>query len=398
MLQFISRQAKIYVGTEAVYGTAMGMYGFVLNLFFLSLGIDAAQIGAITSAGIVIMGACALPLGFLARRTGRKNMYAGGVLMIGANLVLYVFCPLRLLLVPVVLVAVGMTMVEVSEVQVMYQSCESDRERVTVFSISFATFSLCSALGTLIAGRLPQIMGYRGTLLAAGVITLIVGLLRWNMLNNDRAAEPGLQQKQRERIPLKRVLDRRFFSFLAVIAFHGALTNTIGPFSTLILKYRCSWPDSSISTVLTLASVCSFLFALYTPRLQRRLYHAGIYVGAYAALIAVLAALALIGNVFVFAVLFVVRSGLEVMLKNMIDSVTYLTLEESQKDIYAGARSLTKGSVGALTALVVGILLGRGDVSLVFWMTAGLMVCAAALFIFFIAPLFQDKKNGERTL
>ena len=86
------------------------------------------------------------------------------------------------------------------------------------------------------------------------------------------------------------------------------------------------------------------------------------------------------------------------MLKNMIDSVTYLTLEESQKDIYAGARSLTKGSVGALTALVVGILLGRGDVSLVFWMTAGLMVCAAALFIFFIAPLFQDKKNGERTL
>lgn len=398
MLQFMSKQAKVYVGTEAAYGVAMGIYGFVLNLFFLSLGLNATQIGAITSAGIVVMGACALPLGFLARKTGRKNMYAGGVLLIGANLVLYVFCPVRLLLFPVVFVAVGMTMVEVSEVQVMYQSCESDRERVTVFSVSFATFSLCSALGTFVAGRLPQFIGYRGTLLASGILTVIVGSLRWKMLADDRVADAETARPHRERVALKQVLDRKFFSFLAVIAFHGALTNTIGPFSTLILKYRCDWPDSSISTVLTLASVCSFMFALYTPRLQRKLYNTRIYVGVYGALIAVLATMAVIGNVYLFAVLFVVRSGLEIMLKNMIDSVTYLTLEESQKDIYAGARSLTKGAVGALTALVVGLLLGCGEVGLVFWMTTGLMVCAAILFIFFIAPLFQDKKNGERIL
>lgn len=397
MLPFISKQAKVYVGTEAVYGAAMGIYGFVLNLYFLSLGLSAVQIGAITSTGIVIMGACALPLGFLARRTGRKDMYAGGVLLIGANLVLYAICSLDWLLIPVVFVAVGMTMVEVSEVQVMYQSCEDDRERVTVFSISFATFSLCSALGTFLAGRLPQFIGYRGTLLAAGIITMAVGVLRWSMLADDRV--PGARGKRRRgRMPLRQVLDRRFFSFLAVIAFHGALTNTIGPFSTLILKYRCGWPDSRISTALTLTSVCGFLFALYTPRLQRRLYHAAVYVGTYAVLIAVLAAMAIIGSIYVFAVLFVLRSGLEIMLKNMIDSVTYLTLEDPQKDIYAGARSLTKGSVGALTALVVGLLLDHGEVSLVFWLAVGLMTCAAALFIFFIAPLFQDKKNGERTL
>ena len=55
-MQRFSRQALIYVGTEAVYGTAMGMYGFILNLFFLSLGLTAAQIGVITGAGIVVMG------------------------------------------------------------------------------------------------------------------------------------------------------------------------------------------------------------------------------------------------------------------------------------------------------------------------------------------------------
>lgn len=62
----MSHQAKFYAGTEAVYGVAMGMYGFVLNFFFLSLGLEAAQIGLITSTGIVVMGVCALPLGFMA--------------------------------------------------------------------------------------------------------------------------------------------------------------------------------------------------------------------------------------------------------------------------------------------------------------------------------------------
>lgn len=399
MLSFMSRQAKIYVGTEAVYGVAMGMYGFVLNFFFLSLGLEAAQIGLITSTGIVVMGACALPLGFLARRTGRKNMYAGGVLMIGANIVLYVLCPQALLFVPVVCLAIGMTMVEVSEVQVMYQSCESDRERVTVFSVSFATFSLCSAVGTFLAGRLPRLLGYRGTMLAAGCITLAVGLVRWRMLANDRACEGEGAPRKKARPPLRTVLDRRFFSFLAVIAFHGALTNTISPFANLILKYRCGWQDSGVSTVLTLASVCSFLFALYTPRLQRRrLYHTGMYVAAYVALIAVYGVMALCGSAVVFVMLFLVRSGLEVMLKNMIDSVTYLTLGEQQKDIYAGSRSLTKGAVGALTAFLVGNLLERRAIGLVFLTAAGLMVCAAVLFIIFITPLFGNKKNREKIL
>lgn len=199
-----------------------------------------------------------------------KKIYTGGMLMTGTKIVLYVLCPMALLFVPVVCLAVGMTMVKISEVQVMYQSCESDRERVTVFSASVATFSLCSAVGTFLAGRLPRLLGYRGTMLAAGCITLAVGFLRWRMLANDRIpAEEGPPRKK-GLVPLRAVLNRRFFSFLAVIAFHGALTNTTGPFANLLLKYRCGWQDGVVSTVLTLASVCGFLFALYTPRLQRR--------------------------------------------------------------------------------------------------------------------------------
>lgn len=390
-------QAKIYVGTEAIYGMAMGMYGFVLNFFLLSLGLELGQIGLITSTGVVVMGVCALPLGFVTSWTGRKNMYAGGVLIVGASIVLYVICPVRFLALPVVCLALGMTMVEVSEVQVMYQSCESDMERVNVFSFSFATFALCSAVGTFLAGRIPQLMGYRGTMLIAGCITLAVGLLRWNMLKDDRLSRGTNQMpKAKARAPLRKVLDRRFCAFLAVIAFHGALNNTIGPFANLILKYRCGWEDSGISTVLTGTAVCSFLFSLFTPCLQRgRLYRTGTYAGVYGVLIAVYGAMALCASKVLFVMLFLVRSGLEVMLKNMIDSVTYLTLEEQQKDIYASARSLTKGTVGALTALAVGFLLQRQEIGLVFLTAAGLMACALVLFILFIAPLFGKKGRGS---
>lgn len=56
MISFMSCQEKIYVGTEAMYGVAMGIYDFVLNFFLVSLGLEAAQIGLTTSASIVVMG------------------------------------------------------------------------------------------------------------------------------------------------------------------------------------------------------------------------------------------------------------------------------------------------------------------------------------------------------
>ncbi len=395
----VSRQARIYIGTEAVYGVSMGIYGFILNLFFLSLGMDAASIGGLTSAGIVIMGACALPLGFLAQKTGRRNLYAAGVLTIGAGEVLYAVSTTGTIAVPMILVAIGMTMVEVSEVQVMYQSCERDAERVTAYSVSFAVFALCAAAGTFLAGRLPQYIGYRGTLALSGGITLAVGTMRMTLLENDRRKQQETGEKQAAKIPLRKVADRRFFSFLAVIALHGALGNLIGPFANLILKYRLDWQDGRISTLMTCSSVCIFLFALYTPKIQRRrMYRPGVYLAGYAVLICISLGMTFCTGTAVFVLLFLLRAGAETMLKNMIDSVTYLMLDDRQKDIYAGARSLTKGAVGALAALLSGFLLGRGKIGLVFAAAAGLMLCAAVLFMIFIAPILGRQKEKEQTL
>lgn len=189
------------------------------------------------------------------------------------------------------------------------------------------------------------------------------------------------------------VLDRKFFAFLAVIALHGALSNTIGPFSNLIVKYRSGWPDKNVSTVLTAALLINFVFAICTPSLQRKLYHRRIYLGVYTALITVLLLLATDIGTMPFVLLFLSRGGMETMLKNMLDSVTYLTLDEEQKDIYSGARSLVKGAVGALTAILVGLLLDGMKIYAVFLMAAGLMITAVILFLCLIAPMFKNKSE-----
>lgn len=49
--------------------------------------------------------------------------------------------------------------------------------------------------------------------------------------------------------------------------------------------------------------------------------------------------------------IFALRNGLKIMLKNMLDSVTHLMYEETQKYIYDRARSLSNGLIGAVTAL-----------------------------------------------
>lgn len=394
-----SRQAKIYIATEAVYGVAMGMYGFILNLFLESIGLNLQSIGSLTSLGIMVTGLCALPLGFCARHTGRKNMYAGGVLLIGLNIILYVFCPTRLILLPAVFLAIGMTMVEVSEVQVMYHCCENDAERITVYSAAFAFFILGSAVGTFLAGHLPAWLGsYRSAMLLSGIITLTVGSFRWFLLTPDHANPSAKGFGKITPAFLKKVVDRRFTGFMIVVTMHGALASTIGPYSTLILKYQSGWQDGAIASVLTLAPVFQFIMAIFTPVIQHRKYSVGTYLIIYFLLIINYLALALCGNITVFMVLFIVRCGLEVVIKNMIDSVAYLILDDRQQDIYSGIRSLAKGIAGAGMAFLVGIFLDRVKINYIFYATAGLMTCAAGLFLIFITPILKIKKHEEAHL
>lgn len=393
MLCKISGQARVYVITEIVYGLSMGMYGFALNFFFLAQGLDTAWIGAITGTGIVAMGVCALPLGVLVGCWGRrKNIYAGGVLLVGLNTIAYTFFPGELYLLPALMIAVGLTMVEVSEIQVMYQSCTGSREKILVYSVSFAAFSLSSAVGTSLAGWLPRRIGYDGTLVLVGIITVAVGIARWRMLAADiperetivRLSLAGLWQ----------IMDQRFLAFLGVTAMHGALTNMIGPFANLILKYRCGWSDSKVSAAITASLVVEFAFALYTPRLQRKVYQVKNYLVVYLLFFLCSLGLAFPSSALFFVLLYLLRCGLEVMLKNMIDSVTYLTLENNQKDIYAGARLLTKGLVGAGSAFAVGILLDCGRMQLVFLLAAALTLCAVGLFVLGVVPILKNQTKG----
>lgn len=392
MLCKISGQARVYVITETVYGLSMGMYGFALNFFFLGQGIDTARIGVITGTGIVAMGVCALPLGILAGRWGRKNVYAGGVLLVGVNTIAYTFCPEKLYLLPALMIAIGLTMVEVSEIQVMYQSCTSSREKILVYSMSFAAFSLSSAVGTSLAGWLPSQIGYGGTLGMAGTITVVVGIARWKMLEADI---PALETRGHLSVEvLWQIMDQRFLAFLGVTAMHGALTNMIGPFANLILKYRCGWSDGKVSVAVTASLVVGFVFALYTPRLQRKVYEVKNYLVVYLLFFLCSIGLALPSSAWFFVILYLLRCGVEIMLKNMVDSVTYLTLENKQKDIYSGTRSLTKGLMGAGSAFAVGVLLDRGRMDLVFILAAALTLCAAGLFVVGVAPILKNQTKG----
>jgi|GEM_PF-591719 len=188
-----------FLATEALYGIAIGMYALVLNLHLLSKGLKETQVGTLASTGILIMGLLAIPVALLADRLGRKRLLVGGIAFIAAGQ----FCfaqssGMAAFFAAQALVSVGLTLVETTEVQLLFHYCRSRKEETRAFSLMFAVFTAFTGVGTLIAGRLSDAFdgggAYRMPLLLAGVVLLVHCVARGVWLPAERrVAATGLK-------------------------------------------------------------------------------------------------------------------------------------------------------------------------------------------------------------
>ncbi|MGG3510390.1 MFS transporter [Paenibacillus lautus] len=399
----LSTGVRRFLISEAFYGIGIGLYTLVLNLHLLFRGLREDEIGALVSMGILIMGVLAIPVSLLANRTGRKKLLVTGVFFIAAGNVLFaVSDDLLWFYAAQILVSTGLTLVETTEIQLLFHYCRSRKEEARAFSLMFAVFTAFTGLGTLAAGYISKgfegSRGYEVSLLLTGLVLVLHGVIRAFWLPSERrdldeeaptvSSSKGISRLTR---PLSSGTLWLFAVFTALLG--GCIAMT-GSFLNVIVKFRLDWMDDQVSLILAIGAILLFICSLMTPYVMERFGYNTAIISVFIVNMLLFAALYMILPVWLFVGLFLLRGGGVTMLSNLLDSLLMSAFNEKERNLYAGMRSVFRslGSSGA--TFVAGLILARQDYRLPFLATAGVLLLCGLYYVWWIRPVLSKRLNS----
>jgi len=400
----LSTGVRRFLISEALYGIGIGLYTLVLNLHLLFRGLREDQIGALVSMGILIMGILAIPVSLLANRTGRKKLLVTGVFFIAAGNVLFaVSDQLLWFYAAQILVSTGLTLVETTEIQLLFHYCRSRKEEARAFSLMFAVFTAFTGLGTLVAGYIAEgaegSRGYEASLLLTGLVLVIHGAVRAFWLPAERVGReeeaPGRPLSEGASKLRAPIFYGTLWLFAVFMALLGGCIAMTGSFLNVIVKFRLDWMDDQVSLILAVGAILLFICSLMTPYVMERFgYHTAI-VSVFIVNILLFAALYTVLPVWLFVALFLLRGGGVTMLSNLLDSLLMSAFNEQERNLYAGMRSVFRslGSSGA--TFVSGLILARQDYQLPFLATAGALLICGLYYVLWIRPVLSRRLGGS---
>lgn len=242
----------------------------VVPLFAKELGAEAVMVGLINSAFLLTCGICALPLGLLADRIGRRALINGGLLLSLTTALLLAIStsPLQLL---VIYLFFGLGLAAIGPTLMAYVA---DISPATHLGRSYGAYTLAiysgMSLGPALGGLTTQALGFRPLFVASAVLTGAVLLLAWAFLPNP---DPRLAPA----VPWESTSSwRRLLRHPPLI---GCWTVTLGgcfglgmfiTFAPLLLKER-HLPVSQIGLVFGLQAAVNALSRIPLGRLSDRL-------------------------------------------------------------------------------------------------------------------------------
>ncbi|MCF6093434.1 MFS transporter [Microaerobacter geothermalis] len=398
----MSSGVRRFVISEALLGVGIGLFSLVLNLHLLAVGLDEEKIGEITSIGMLIVGAAAIPTGLLANRTGRKKILVTGLIMMGLGYTLFgLGTSYMVFLSAQVILSLGISSLVTSEIQLLFHYSRSKKEETQAYSILFAVFTLFTGVGTLLGGFIPNWLGgvtsiYQSSVLVAAGFFFLAALLRGILLPKENLKLANEEGKVVKKPPTTRGrLGKPVWIFSIYTFISGITFAFIGPFNNVIIKFRFDWSDERVSVMLTATGVFLFLGSLLTPYVLERWGIRRTYFRVY--LLNILLAWLLFFTIpillFVFFWLF--RNGSFMLLNNLIESQAMSAVDEQERNLFAGIRSVSRSVGTAISTYLSGVILAMKNYQLPFLLTAGVLLFGYLYFIIWVRPILEDKLQED---
>jgi DHA1 family multidrug resistance protein-like MFS transporter len=396
MIQSLSPGVKRFLATESLYGLSIGMFNLLLNLHLIERGVSEKQVGLITSLGILIMGLFAIPVSILAQKTGRKKLLVAGVAAIAAGCSLFAISnSFPLFVVSQLVVSMGLTLVETTEIQLLFSYSKSKREETVAYSFMFAMFTAFTGVGTLLAGFLSERIdhsghGYQHTLLVTTGVFLILALARGSLLPAEVSVPPEPTENQKLKQHVSSNLKKKLLWFAIFTFVTGAATSCLAPYLNLFAKLRYGFSNEQVSVLLALNGLALFIGSLFSPFLIERFGMKRTFFYIYLLNMILCGWLFLNIQPYFFSVLLVARGGVFTMLTNLVDSLSMSSFEDEERDLYAGTRTVFRSAGSALAAFAIGGIMAAANYTLPFLISGLLLLAGYLYFISVISPKYFE--------
>ena len=415
-LRGFSRDARLLLASWTLGAIGAGAVGTLYNLYLVALGYREDFLGLLLFVGALAGGLAALPAGWLSDRAGARPAMLGGMVVLGAAmLVAYLATMAWLLLVGAAVAAAAVAVVSVAQTPLLYSS-SGPHERTHLFGAGDALFIVSSAVGSLLAGLLvapvrtlwPQLElagAYRLVLLAVSAIAALAVVplyfvrpdgrsvrdpLMRERRYNSAGARPGLRDLlARVRGPAATVIWKLSLAN-AVMAFGAGLSI---PFLNIFLVERLGADAAAVSLVRAASTLGSAAGALAGPLAAGALGAVPAVALARLASVPFLWLLGLTGNLSLAGAAYMLRAALVNAAGPIIAAFSMDVVDAAWRARANASLMVSWGLAYALGSLAGGALLAgwprlalvpwplrHGGYTVAFALTGALYVAAAVLF------------------
>lgn len=395
-----SRNVKLLLLASVLTNFGIGVFSVDFNLYILSTGIKADALGGLLSVAPVAHLLAAIPIGFFAERVGFRKAFLVIYAVAGISLLAQVATQ-EVAIIAMAAFVQGLAFTGDFVVRLPFLSANAgDSHRTVVFSMDSFLSGLAYAVGSIVAGFLPNlftalgfdlVQSYRYTLFASGAFT-ILSLLPVLFIQDHT----HLEKKKISLSPYLWGIDGFTIRAAVVEFFLGLTFGLTFPFMNVIFLYHLNTSREFFSAIEAAAFIPVMAAILLGPLLARKIgLIPSVSLGRLLA-VPVLVALAFftlpmaaVGSYWVFKALFM-----------MTQSIWFAF-------VMAAATKKAKAAVSAwleitfqlgliISAPTAGFLIARGDYDASIFLAAGMVALAGLLSWVFMAK--RERADMKQTL
>ena len=154
-IRAFSKNARLYLVSETIYGTATGIFQLLFNFYVLSLGYNEAVLGNMVAARSMTSLIMAIPCGFLTDRIGRRNSIILSIAGFSASVAGMLLFPSSLMFLAMNIVqGLAQSLSGVAMGPFLMEN-SNETERTYLFSLSSGLRMTAISIGQWIGGYLP---------------------------------------------------------------------------------------------------------------------------------------------------------------------------------------------------------------------------------------------------
>ena len=278
-IRAFSKNARLYLLSEAIYGTATGIFQLLFNFYVLSLGYNEAVLGNMVAARSMTSLIMAIPCGFLTDRIGRRNSIVISIAGFSASVALMLLYPSSLMFIAMnIIQGLAQSLSGVAMGPFLMENSK-EAERTYLFSLSSGLRMTAISIGQWIGGYLPTWFALR--LAINAMETKAYSFSLWGVaLSGFLAVLPMLFVASR----VSRAADRPTFAPLSFIRKNPGkfeklilptLITSIGaglimPFMNVFFRNVHQQSDTSIGTIFAWGSLAMGMGLIIAPALAER--------------------------------------------------------------------------------------------------------------------------------